>query len=175
MILCTGKATRQIESIQAGEKEYIATIKLGATTPSFDLETLEDNQYPTDHISQPLLEEILNHFTGNILQVPPIFSAVKIDGKRAYEHARKGDEPELKPKNIVIKSIEVISFQLPEVVLRITCGKGTYIRALARDIGIAMQSGAYLTGLRRIRSGDYKVEEAGSIESFLEEIDSLIL
>lgn len=175
MILCTGKATKQIESLQAGEKEYVATIKLGATTPSFDLETQEDNQYPTDHISQPLLEEILKQFTGNILQVPPVFSAVKIDGKRAYEHARKGDEPELKPKNIVIKSIELVSFQLPELVLRITCGKGTYIRALARDIGIAMQSGAYLTGLRRIRSGEYKVEEAGSIESFLEDIDSLIL
>jgi tRNA pseudouridine55 synthase len=175
MILCTGKATRQIELLQAGEKEYIATLKLGATTPSFDLETKEDNQYPTDHISQPLLEEVLTQFTGNILQVPPAFSAVKIDGKRAYEHARKGDEPELKPKNIVIKSIELVSFQLPEVVLRITCGKGTYIRALARDIGIAMQSGAYLTGLRRTRSGNYTVEEAGSIESFLKEIDSLIL
>lgn len=174
MILCTGKATRQIESLQAGEKEYIATIKLGATTPSFDLETKEDNQYPADHISQLLLEETLKQFTGNILQVPPVFSAVKINGKRAYEHARKGSEPELKPKKIVIKSIELVSFQLPEVVLRITCGKGTYIRALARDIGIAMQSGAYLTGLRRTRSGIYKVEEAGSVESFLKKIDSLI-
>lgn len=173
MILCTGKATKQIELLQSGEKEYIATLKIGATTPSYDMETMEDYQYPTDHISENLLKETFKQFTGNILQVPPVFSAVKIDGKRAYEHARKGDEPELKPKNIVINSIELVSFQMPEVVLRITCGKGTYIRALARDIGIAMRSGAYLTGLRRVRSGNFTIENAGSVESFLSEIDSL--
>jgi tRNA pseudouridine55 synthase len=170
MILCTGKATKLIESIQSQEKEYIATIKLGATTPSFDLETPEDFQYSTDHITKTLLTEAFDQFTGNILQVPPVFSAVKIDGKRAYEHARRGDDPELKAKEIVIKSIELVSFVLPMVVLRITCGKGTYIRALARDLGSALQSGAYLTDLRRTRSGNYKVEEAESIDSFLEKI-----
>lgn len=168
MILCTGKATKQIEALQMEEKEYIATLKLGVTTPSFDMETEEDRQYPAEHITKSLIEDTFHQFTGNILQVPPVFSAVKIDGKRAYEHARKGFDPELKAKNIVIHSIELISFDMPQLVLRVTCGKGTYIRALARDLGIALGSGAYLTGLRRTRSGSFRVEDADSVEMFLE-------
>lgn len=172
MVLCTGKATKMIDMLQAEEKEYIATLKLGATTPSFDLETGEDNQYPTDHITLKKIEDTFHQFTGNILQVPPVFSAVKIDGKRAYEHARKGNDPELKPKNIVINKIDVVSFEMPALKLKISCGKGTYIRALARDVGLALRSGAYLTQLRRTRSGNYSVEEAATIESFLESLDS---
>ncbi len=168
MILCTGKATKQIEALQMEEKEYIATLKLGVTTPSFDMETEEDRQYPAEHITKSLIEDTFHQFTGNILQVPPVFSAVKIDGKRAYEHARKGFDPELKAKNIVIHSIELISLDMPQLVLRVTCGKGTYIRALARDLGIALGSGAYLTGLRRTRSGSFRVEDADSVEMFLE-------
>lgn len=170
MILCTGKATKQIEALQAEEKEYIATIKLGATTPSFDLETSEDKIYPTDHLNEELIKNTLTQFTGNLLQTPPVFSAVKIDGKRAYEHARKGHQPELKPKNIVINAIELIHIQLPELVVRIVCSKGTYIRALARDLGFSLNSGAYLTALRRTRSGKYMVEDAHQVEAFLEKI-----
>jgi len=168
MVLCTGKATRQVESLQSQEKEYIATLKLGATTPSFDLETEEDHQYATDHISKELLMKTLKQFTGSLEQIPPVFSAVKIDGKRAYIHARAGNTPELKSKTIVIKEIELLFFELPEATLRINCSKGTYIRALARDIGAALNSGAYLTALRRTRSGDFYVEKALTFETFKE-------
>lgn len=172
MILCTGKATKQIDSLQAQEKEYIATLKLGATTPSYDLETEENAVFPTDHFNRETIEQTLKQFVGDIVQVPPVFSAVKINGKRAYEHARKGEEPELKAKNIVIYDIKIISFDMPELILQITCSKGTYIRALARDIGTALHSGAYLTGLRRTRSGQFKVEDAMSIDGFLNECNS---
>lgn len=171
MVVCTGKATKQIDLLQAGEKEYIATLKLGATTPSYDLETQEDNQFPSGHITKSMIESTFNQFTGNILQVPPVFSAVKIDGKRAYEHARKGNDPELKAKQVVIKSIELVSLDMPEMTIRVVCGKGTYIRALARDLGAALHSGAYLTGLRRIRSGNFRVEDAETIESFLKKLE----
>lgn len=171
MVVCTGKATKQIDLLQAEEKEYIATLKLGATTPSFDLETKEDAEYAAGHITKSLIESTFEQFTGNILQVPPVFSAVKIDGKRAYEHARKGNDPELKAKAIVIKSIELISLDMPEMIIRVVCGKGTYIRALARDLGTALHSGAYLTGLRRTRSGEYRVEDAETIESFLKKLE----
>lgn len=169
MILCTGKATKQIDSLQAQQKEYIATLKLGATTPSYDLETEENAVYPTEHLNSETIEQTLKQFVGDIVQVPPVFSAVKINGKRAYEHARKGEEPELKPKNIVIYDIKIISFDMPELILQIVCSKGTYIRALARDIGIALNSGAYLTGLRRTRSGTFKIENAMLIDDFLNE------
>lgn len=167
LILCTGKATSKIETLQADEKEYIATLKFGATTPSFDLESAEDRHYDTSHISMALLSEVLQKFTGTISQVPPDFSAVKIEGKRAYEYARNGISVEIKPKILEVKEIEVLSFALPEVKLRIVCGKGTYIRALARDIGEAMVCGAYLTGLRRTRVGDYDLSQAIDLAEFL--------
>jgi len=167
LILCTGKATSKIESLQADEKEYVATLKFGATTPSFDLESAEDGYYRTDHISKELLTEVLKNFVGTIMQVPPEYSAVKINGKRAYEYARKGIVVEIKSKVLEIKEIEVLSFDLPEVILRIVCGKGTYIRALARDIGEAVHSGAYLTGLRRTRVGNYNLNQAIGLSDFL--------
>ena len=167
LVLCTGKATSKIETLQADEKEYIATLKLGATTPSFDLESAEDRQFETSHITRDLLFEVLKQFIGTINQVPPEFSAIKIEGKRAYEYARKGIAIEIKPKILEVKEIEIISFSLPEVKLRIVCGKGTYIRALARDIGQALCSGAYLTGLRRTRVGSYELTQAINLDDFL--------
>ncbi|MGD9930884.1 MAG: tRNA pseudouridine(55) synthase TruB [Mangrovibacterium sp.] len=174
MILCTGKATKQIESLQAEEKEYIATLKLGATTPSFDLETEEDAQYPTEHINQTKIEEVLKQFTGEQLQVPPIFSAVKVDGKRAYTHARKGQDVKLNAKLIRIPHIELIRFEGSQLVIRVVCSKGTYIRALARDIGEALNSGAYLTGLKRTKIGKFDVEEAMSIDFFVENLNQFV-
>ncbi len=167
LILCTGKATSKIETLQADEKEYVATLKLGATTPSYDLESAENRQFDTSHISKDLLVEVLQKFVGTIMQVPPEYSAVKIEGKRAYEYARKGIAVEIKPKILEIKEIEVLSFALPEVKLRIVCGKGTYIRALARDIGEALLSGAYLTGLRRTRVGGFDLNQAINLTDFL--------
>ncbi len=167
LILCTGKATSKIETLQADEKEYVATLKFGATTPSYDLESAENKQFDTSHISKDLLVEVLQKFIGTIMQVPPEYSAVKIEGKRAYEYARKGIAVEIKPKILEIKEIEVLSFALPEVKLRIVCGKGTYIRALARDIGEALLSGAYLTGLRRTRVGGFDLNQAINLTDFL--------
>lgn len=167
MILCTGKATKKIESLQAGEKEYIATMKLGATTPSFDLETEEDAVLETDHIGRESVLEALRKFEGEIDQVPPIFSAVKIDGKRAYKHARKGEEVELKSRQVFIREIELLEFSKTEINIRVVCSKGTYIRSLARDLGESLNSGAYLIGLRRTRIGDYRVENAYSAEKFI--------
>jgi len=166
VILCTGKATKTIDFIQAEDKEYIATLKLGATTPCFDLEKEEDFTYPVEHITRELLEEKLKEFIGEIDQVPPIYSAIKVDGKRAFDSARKGKELELKSRKIVITEIEIVRFELPELVLRINCGKGTYIRSLARDLGESLGSGAYLTGLIRTRSGENLLENAWSIENF---------
>ena len=167
LVLCTGKATSKIETLQADEKEYIATLKIGATTPSFDLESSEDGQYETAHISKDLLIEVLQKFIGTIMQVPPEYSAVKINGKRAYDYARKGIAVEIKSKVLEIKEIEILSFDLPEVKLRVVCGKGTYIRALARDIGIALNSGAYLTGLRRTRVGNFDLNQSIVLADFL--------
>ena len=167
LILCTGKATSKIETLQADEKEYIATLKVGATTPSFDLESAEDAFYETAHITKDLLIEVLKGFVGTIMQVPPEYSAVKINGKRAYDYARKGIAVEIKSKVLEVKEIEVVSFDLPEVKLRVVCGKGTYIRALARDIGVALKSGAYLTGLRRTRVGPFDLSQAITLEDFL--------
>lgn len=167
VILCTGKATKKIEELQLGEKEYIATLKLGATTPSFDLETEEDSQSDIKQLTRQSFEAILPQFIGEIEQVPPIFSAVKVKGKRAFNYARNGEDVKLKAKTIVIKSIEIESFNLPEVKLRVMCGKGTYIRSLARDIGVALKCGAYLTGLERTRIGEYKIEDAFTVDFFL--------
>jgi len=160
MVLCSGKLTKQIDEIQADEKEYIALLKVGATTPSFDLETEENEQFETLHINRESVENILPLFVGAIEQVPPVYSAIKVDGKRAYQFARKGKEVELKPKMLVIKEIELLRFELPEIELRVVCSKGTYIRALARDIGTALGSGAYLIGLQRTRIGDYTINKS---------------
>ncbi len=171
IILCTGKATKLIETFQEKEKEYVATLKLGATTPSYDLETLENNRSDTGYITSELLINALNKFVGEIQQVPPVFSAVKVKGKRAYEYARNGEELKLHAKKIVIHKIEVVSFDLPYVVLRIVCSKGTYIRALARDVGEELGCGAYLTDLRRTRIGEFDVKNAVSIDFFLNNLD----
>ena len=173
MIVCTGKATKQIESLQEGVKEYIATLELGATTPSFDLEHPIDERYPTAHITRDLVDEKLAAFRGEIWQVPPIYSAVKVDGKRAFDYARKGKEVELKPKLLVIDELEVLRFELPVLQLRVVCSKGTYIRALARDIGIALGSGAHLTVLDRTRVGNVTLEQCWEIEDLLEKIKQI--
>lgn len=170
MIVVTGRATKLIESLQAGVKEYIATIRIGFTTPSFDLETEVDAVYPTEHVTEELIREALPKFTGRIEQVPPAFSACKVDGKRAYKMARKGHEVELKPKVLVIDEIELLSFDAAEMVvtLRIVCSKGTYIRAIARDLGEALGSGAHLIGLRRTRVGDVTVDKCLSVDQAVE-------
>lgn len=170
MILCTGRATKRIDELQAHTKEYIATLKLGATTPSFDLEKEIDATYPTDHITPQLIDSVLDTFRGTIQQIPPVFSACKVEGKRAYELARKGEEVELKAKTLVIDELEVLRFdaQTMELEIRVVCSKGTYIRALARDIGAALQSGAHLIQLRRTRVGDIRVENCLTIEQFPE-------
>lgn len=171
MILCTGKATKKIELYQAGEKEYIATLKLGATTPSFDMETEEDKQYDFSFVTEDLLKAALKKFEGETDQIPPIFSAVKVKGKRAFNYARNGESLKLQPRKIVIRDIELLSFNLPVVSIRVVCGKGTYIRSLARDIGEELKCGAYLTGLQRTRIGDFKIENAMTIEYFLENLN----
>jgi len=160
MVLCSGKLTKQIDEIQADEKEYIALLKVGATTPSFDLETEEDAQFATDHITRETLENVLPSFVGAIEQIPPAYSAIKVDGKRSYKLARNGKEVELKAKMLVVKEIELLRFEMPEIELRIVCSKGTYIRALARDIGKALNSGAYLKGLIRTRIGEYSINQS---------------
>ena len=157
MIICTGRATKLIDNLQAGVKEYEASIALGATTPSFDLETEIDARYPVEHITEELVRDVLSRFTGRIEQIPPAFSACKVDGKRAYELARKGREVDLKPKVLVIDSIELLSFARDSISIRVVCSKGTYIRALARDIGAALGSGGHLTALRRTRVGDARI------------------
>ena len=166
MIICTGKKTKEIDQYQAQTKEYYATLKLGATTPSFDLETEIDKEYEYKHINEKLIKETLKKFLGRIEQVPPVYSAVKVNGKRAYEFARSGEEVKLKAKILVIDEIEVISFKDQLLELRIVCSKGTYIRSLARDIGMALNSGAHLTQLRRSIIGKFNVKDAISIEEF---------
>lgn len=166
MIICTGRATKRIEEFQYHTKEYVANIRLGATTPSFDLEKEIDAYYPTEHITRPMVEEVLTHFLGTIEQVPPTYSACKVDGVRAYDMARKGKEVELKPKTLVIDEIELLDYALPDITLRVVCSKGTYIRALARDIGEALHSGAHLTGLRRTRVGEVTVAHCIQLEDF---------
>ena len=166
MIICTGKATKKIEEFQYQNKEYIATLRLGATTPSFDLETEIDETFETSHITRELIEETLQQFTGSIEQVPPAFSACKIEGNRAYQLARKGLEVELKPKLLVIDEIELQSFHEDILTIRIVCSKGTYIRALARDIGRALDSGAHLIALQRTRIGDVTLDKCLSVDEF---------
>lgn len=159
MIVCTGKATKRIEEFQYHTKEYVATIRLGATTPSYDLEHAIDATYPTGHIDRESVERVLQGFVGEIQQIPPAFSACMVNGKRAYDLARKGEEVELKPKLLVIDEIELLECNLPEIKIRVVCSKGTYIRALARDIGEALKSGAHLTGLIRTRVGEVTLNQ----------------
>ena len=175
LIICTGKATKQIDTLQAKTKEYIATLQLGATTPSFDLETGVDATYPTAHITREKVEEALTRFIGRIEQVPPSYSACKVDGKRAYDLARQGKEVELKAKVLVIDEIELQEFNPSnmQATIRVVCSKGTYIRALARDIGQALESGAHLTVLRRTRIGDYRVEDCHTLDTFQQWLETL--
>lgn len=175
MILCTGRATKRIDELQAGVKEYVATLALGATTPSFDLETQIDQTYPTGHITRELVQKTLERFVGRIEQIPPTFSAVKVDGKRAYELARKGREVELKPKILVIDEIELLDFSQTSITIRVVCSKGTYIRALARDIGQALGTGAHLTALRRTRVGGVAIENCLSIQQAAELIKTVVI
>ena len=168
LILCTGKKTKEIERLQYDTKEYTATLQLGATTPSYDMEHEVDETYPVEHITRELIEEILHQFVGDIQQVPPQYSAVKIDGKRAYKLKRKGNEVELKPKTVRVDEIELTSYDVDkqQLSIRVVCGKGTYIRSLARDIGRALGSGAYLTALCRTRVGDIRLEECIEMDAF---------
>ena len=176
LLLCTGHATKRIDELQAGVKEYIADLRLGATTPSYDLETEVDATFEWQHIDRALIDRVLQEqFTGSIEQVPPSFSACKVDGKPAYKLARKGQEVEIRPKTLVIDEIEVLHCGLPEeptLQLRVVCSKGTYIRALARDIGVALDSGAHLTALRRTRVGDVRVEDCLTLEGLVEKLDN---
>ena len=172
LIVCTGKMTKQIDELQAHVKEYVAEMALGATTPSFDLETEIDATYPTEHITRELVEQVLKEqFVGSIQQVPPAFSACKVDGHRAYKMARKGKTVELKAKELVIDEIELLAFEPQKITVRVVCSKGTYIRALARDIGMALGSGAHLTALRRTRVGSVRVEDCLSVPDMLSVLD----
>ncbi len=170
MVICTGRATKRIDEFQHGVKEYIATLELGATTPSFDLEKEIDARYPTEHITPELVNEVIPGFVGEIWQIPPVYSAVKVDGKRAYDYARDGEEVELKPRLLVVDEIEVIDFTPPSLKIRVVCSKGTYIRALARDIGVALNSGAHLTALERTRIGDVTLDDCRHVDDLIKEI-----
>lgn len=174
LILCTGKKTKEIEKMQLYSKEYTATLQLGATTPSYDMEHPVDATYPTSHITRELIESTLTKFVGDIEQVPPVYSACKVDGHRAYKMARKGEEVALKPKKLRIDSIELTDFNPSSMTMsiRVACGKGTYIRALARDIGESLNSGAYLTALCRTRLGEVKIENCITMDGFPAWLDS---
>lgn len=173
LVICTGKYTKQIESLQAQEKEYVTTLKLGATTPSFDKETEEDTSHPTGHVTLENINEAIDQFIGEQEQVAPMFSAKRVNGKRAYQAARKGETLELKSHNIVIHHIELMEFNLPYLKLRINCSKGTYIRSFARDFGEALKTGAYLNDLRRTKIGDFNVENALNISEFEKKVKNL--
>jgi tRNA pseudouridine55 synthase len=172
LIICTGAFTKKIETYQAQEKEYTGTFTLGATTPSYDMETEINQHYPTEHLSEEIIKKTTENFIGEIEQKPPIFSAVKKDGKRLYELARAGETTEIKPRTITITQFEITNIQLPEVDFRVVCSKGTYIRSLANDFGIALNSGAYLSKLRRTQIGDFSVKDALSIDDFLNQLSN---
>lgn len=173
VIICTGKATKQIMQFQDMDKAYTAQIRLGATTPSFDLETEVDQTFPWEHISPKEIEQALLKLSGDQQQMPPLFSAKSVDGKRAYAMARKGKQVELKPQPVHISQLKLLSAELPDLTLQVDCSKGTYIRSLARDLGSMLDSGAHLTGLRRTRIGPYQVDQAISLDDFLEKIKLL--
>ena len=166
LIICTGRATKRIEEFRDLDKEYVASIRFGETTPSYDRETEADGHFPVEHITEELVIEILNNFLGEQKQVPPVHSAKLLDGKRAYEYARKGIEKEIPPVTVHFRELELISADLPDVTIRIVCSKGTYVRSFARDLGLALESGACLTGLVRTAIGPYNVKDAFSLENF---------
>ena len=173
MIICTGKATKKIDEFRNLDKEYIATFHLGETTPSFDLETETDNHYPTDHITEEIVKDVLVSFLGEQKQLPPMYSAKLISGKRAYEFARQGIEKKLEPVSVFFRGIELLSFEMPEIKIRLLCSKGTYVRSFARDFGQALKSGSYLSALERTAIGEYQVMNAYSIEEFKEHIEQM--
>ncbi len=168
LVMCTGKATKRIDSLQTAEKEYVADLRFGAITASYDMEHPEKEWFSTENVSEERLREVLAAFTGDIMQVPPVFSACNVDGKRAYKYARKDVEVELKAKPVHIGEIELLAYDDggKTARIRVRCGKGTYIRALARDIGVALGSGAYLTGLCRTRIGNYTIGDCLSLDDF---------
>ncbi len=170
LLVCIGKATKQVESLQSEQKEYVAELMLGATTPSGDMEHEVDATYPTEHITREAVEEALRSLTGERDQLPPLYSAKKIQGVRAYEFARAGEEVELKRARITIYDMELVEYDMPRIKIRVSCSKGTYIRSLAFEIGEALQSGAYLTSLRRTRSGNFTVENAHTLDVFMEKL-----
>jgi len=166
LIICTGKFTKKISELQGMTKEYTGTFHLGATTPSYDLETEVDKTYPTEHITEDLIRKTSKQFIGEINQKPPVFSAIKKDGKRLYEHARAGEEVEVAFRKVVIEEFEITRIALPEIDFRVVCGKGTYIRSLAYDFGVALNSGAHLIKLRRTKIGEFSVDDAVRVENF---------
>ncbi len=174
LIICTGKFTKRIEEFQGQIKEYTGTLTLGATTPSYDLETEINKTFPIDHISENSIKETTSHFIGEIDQYPPVFSALKKDGKRLYEYAREGEEVKIEARKITISEFEITRVALPEVDFRVVCGKGTYIRSLAHDFGKKLKSGAHLTALRRTRIGAFSVENATTIQSFENQLSTKI-
>jgi tRNA pseudouridine55 synthase len=173
LIVCTGRSTKKIDEFRDLDKEYIATFHLGETTPSFDLETETDKHYPTSHITENLVKDVLNGFLGEQKQLPPMYSAKLIGGKRAYEFARKGIEKKLEPVSVFFRELELISFNIPEVKIRLVCSKGTYVRSFARDFGEALKSGSYLSALERTGIGQYRVENAYTIEKFNEYVEQM--
>ena len=170
LLVCIGRATKQVEQLQSEQKEYVAELMLGATTPSGDLEHDIDQRYPTEHITRQMVEEALRSLTGERLQAPPLYSAKKVSGVRAYEFARAGEEVELKRALINIYAMELMEYDLPRIKIRVECSKGTYIRSLAFEIGEALQSGAHLTSLRRTRSGGFVVEKAHTLDDFMQKL-----
>lgn len=173
LILCTGKFTKKIDQFQAQEKEYTGTFTVGTTTPSYDLETEIDKTYPTKHINTNLIQKVTQQFIGVIQQKPPIFSAIKKDGKRLYELARAGETTEIKSRKVTVSQFEITTLNLPKIDFRIVCSKGTYIRSLAYDFGLALSSGAHLSALRRTKIGDFNVKNAKTIETFISDLRSL--
>lgn len=173
LLICIGKATKRVNELQAETKEYIAEVTLGATTPSFDMEHEIDCTYPTEHITPEKIEEVLASLCGERFQTPPIYSAKKIDGVRAYELARAGEEVEVRKALINIYSIDILELTMPRLTIKVSCSKGTYIRSLAFEIGEALGSGAYLSGLRRTRSGGYRVENGWQLDDFLKKLDEI--
>ena len=173
LLVCIGRATKQVDALQAERKEYIAGVRLGATTPSFDCEHTVDRTFPTDHITRPEVERALASLVGERLQTPPLYSAKKIEGTRAYELARAGEEVTMRKATVNIYELELLEYDLPRIRIRVRCSKGTYIRSLAREIGQALESGAHLTSLRRTRSGGFTLEKAFEFEEFLKKLEEL--
>ena len=170
LLVCIGKATKQVDALQAERKEYVAELMLGATTPSYDMEHPVDKTYPIEHITREKVEAALLSLTGERLQAPPIYSAKKVEGVRAYEFARAGEEVELKKALINIYEMEILELEMPRLKIRVRCSKGTYIRSLAQEIGQAVNSGAYLTSLRRTRSGGFTAENSWNLQNFMEKL-----